>query len=324
MNIHKGYKDVKVKLISFDEDIAKNCYDFGKFGDDGYRPLPTLYNKKDEKCFSFIKDIVDGKTFPKYAFEGTRINFEIQGISRICLAQLTRDPAIFCSESHGLRPVSQDLNIPLNIANDPDIMEPFIKAQKLLEEAYIIACEKELPYPETRYLMPHAQTISVTCSFTPANFAKACFSRTNNSFCDELNYVYRKMFYVLKQKIQNLSDLNSFRIWNWLINVEKCIDDSFYKRTNVFNGDFIPRIAKITKVNRPAQNDWRKSGWKLELERMYNEEPWLLTGNELAEILNWLLDERTGEILPSTYNGNEERVAKNAIKTMSYYDRSIK
>lgn len=318
---NKGYSNIKVKLLSFEGDnLAKRAYQFGVYGSDAYRIPDAEYEEDKEEVKRFVREVINGTTFPKFLMEGTKIDFSVEGISRICLAQLTRDNAIFCSESHGLRPLSQEFNIPLNIANDESIMNKLEQAQKLLEEAYIECCEKEIPFPESRYICLHSQTISLTCSFTPASFARACYSRTNNSFCDELNYVYRKMFYELKKAFLNLKDKNSVVLWNWLINKKNCIDDNFYKRTNVFNGDFLP--FDNTPVEAPAQNDWRKSCWKIELERMLEEEPWLLTDKEKMEISRWKIVEETGLELPTTYDKNLPRAAKNSIKTMPYYKES--
>lgn len=317
---HKGYKDIKVRLISWTgERLAKECYEFGVYGSDHFNFPKKMYDKNSDDAISFTNELLSGTTFPKYAMLGTRINFSVEGISRICLAQLTRDNAYFCSESHGLRPLSQEFNIPLNLYNDESIMNKVKKAQDLLEQAYIEACEKELPYPETRYICLHSQTISLTASYTPADFARACYSRTNNSFCDELNYVYRKMYYELVKEIEKLTDNNSKQIWKWLINEKKCIDDNYYTRTNVFNGDFAPSLAKEKDCGLPAQNDWRKSCWKQELERILLEEPYLLTEKEQNEISSWMYNENNGESLPTTYDVNSPRVAKNAIKTTEYY-----
>lgn len=315
---NKGYSNIRVKLLSFDGDeLAKKAYQFGVYGSDAYYIPDIEYEENKIEVKRFVEEVIEGTTFPKYLLEGTRINFSIEGISRICLAQLTRDNAIFCSESHGLRPLSQEFNIPIYIANDESIMSKVKKAQKLLEEAYIECCEKEIPYPESRYICLHSQTISLTCSFTPAAFARACYSRTNNSFCDELNYVYRKMFNELRTEILNLVDENAKVLWRWLVNEKKCIDDNFYRRTNVFNGDFLP-FNKET-VKRPAQNDWRKSSWKMELERIYEEEPYLLTDKERCEIFRWQVIENSGVKLPTTYDESLPRAAKNRIKNMYYY-----
>lgn len=322
MNFHKGYKDIKIKLLNFDgNNIAKKCYEFGVFGSDHYGFPNKEYIENSYAVQSFIDELIEGTTFPKYSFTAERLDFSIEGISRICLAQLTRDSAIFCSESHGLRPLSMDFNIPLNLYNDESIMDKLEQAQKLLESAYIEACEKEYPYPETRYLGLHAQTISVNASYTISDFVRSCYSRTNNSFCDELNYVYRKMFHCIVDEINKLENEDSKKIWNWLISEKKCIDDNFYKRTNVFNGDF-SKDAINMPVKNFAQNDWRNSCWKLELERIIKEEPYLLTDKEKQYISKWLSTDKSK--LYSSYSPNNERVAKNAIKRMDYYEQHRK
>lgn len=318
---NKGYSNIKVKLLSFEGNyLAERAYKFGVYGSDAYTIPSSNYDENKIEVKRFVAEVLNGTTFPKFLMEGTRIDFSVEGISRICLAQLTRDNAIFCSESHGLRPLSQEFNIPLNIANDESIMNKVEQAQKLLEKAYIECCEKEIPFPESRYICLHSQTISLTCSFTPAAFARACYSRTNNSFCDELNYVYRKMFHELVCAISSLPDENSRILWTWLINEQKCIDDNYYKRTNVFNGDFLP--FNNVPVKAPAQNDWRKSCWKAELERILENEPWLLTEKEKMEISRWTIVESTGLELPTTYDKRLSRAAKNSIKTMPYYKES--
>lgn len=308
--IHKGYKNIKVKLLNFDDKLLDKCSEFGRFGDHELKiPSASQYRSK------IVNDIINGKTFPKYAISGTRIDFEIQGISRICLAQLTRDPAIFRSESHGVRPLSMEYNVPLNIISDKTIMSKFIKAVDLLEECYIEACEKGIPYPESRYLGLHCQTISLCCSFTPSDFVRACYSRTNNSFCDELNYVYRKMFYCLKQSINSIKDVDCRRLWQWIINEEKCINDKFYTRTEVFKGDFMPSIASKKDNGTGAVNDWRKSCWKTELERIIVEEPWLLTDSEKKEISkNYCKKD-----VYTSYTGKLQQSPENAIKNTDYY-----
>lgn len=317
---NNGYKNIKVELTDFEGDnLAKRCYEFSVYGSDSYKFPNKKYDKNSDDVKRYVWELKNGTTFPKFAFMGTRIDFSIEGISRICLAQLTRDGAIFCSESHGLRPLSQCFNIPMNIYADKSIMSKLKRAEKLLESAYVEACEKEIPFPESRYLCLHSQTISLCASYTPLDFKKYCFSRTNNSFCDELNYVYRKMFNELRNKIHNLTDENSKEIWNWIINEKSCIDDSYYMRTNVFNGDFSYGEAENFKVSRPAQNDWRKSCWKLELERIYKEEPFLLTEKEKQAIENWNKDELEGINLFTSYDNNLDRSAKNSIKHMPYY-----
>lgn len=316
---NNGYSNIKVKLLNIDENLAKHVYEFGRWGESIHYDLPEKYDKSNEECIKLIDSIIDGTTFPKYSFEGHRFNFSVENISRIALSQLTRDRAIFCSGTHGTMPVKQEYNIPMNIYSNYEIMDKVIKAQNLLEEAYVECLKQEIPYPEARYILMGNLVINCNCSFTPLDFSRACYSRTNNSFCDEVNYIYRKMYYELTKSIDNLTDDNSKKLWKWLINEKKCINDDYYFRASIFNSDFSMDFSKDVKVN--AQNDWRKSCWKLELERIYDYEPHLLTDKEKNIILKWRTIEQNGDILPTTYDENDEYIGKNYISTINkeYY-----
>lgn len=316
MTISTYLQSIKINLIKFDgENLAKEAFMFGRYGSDHYN-IPEEYTPGNFN--TFFQELKNGKTFPKYVLN-RRFDFEITGISRICLAQLTRDAAIFCSESHGLRPLDFKLILPTSVLNDEEVMREYIKAVEHMEKAYILACEHEIPYPESRYLGPHSQTISICASFTLGDFIRCCKSRTNNSFCDELNLVYRLMLNELEIKIARLYNSDSRRLWKFYINKNNCIDDSFYTRTKVFNGDFMPSETSKLNVCQPAINDWRKSGWKKDLEYMYRHYEELLTENEKNEISLWLTAEDEELTLPTTYDNKEERVAPNAIKQMPYY-----
>lgn len=313
-----GYKNIKVRLLYADEDLAKHTYEFGREGESIHYDLREFYNEDDEECDEFISNIINSKTFPKFCLEGHRISFAVEGISRICLSQLTRDNAIFCSGTQGTKVLDQTYNIPLNIYNDKDIMSEIEIAQEHLEQAYQKCCEKNLPYPESRYILIGSHTINCNCSFTPSAFVRACHSRTNNSFCDELNYVYRKMFYELTKFINLLQNYHSKMLWQWLINEENCINDKYYKRASIFNSDFTPLINNnYKKPDTPAQNDWRKSCWKLELERIYKEEPYLLTESEKEEIKYWLTI--PNDMLPTTFDEDNMWTPRQMVKRANFY-----
>lgn len=315
---HKGYKDIKVKLLSWEGDnIAKRVYEFGRLSNDFNYELISTYNKRHPDCIKIIDKIINGTTLPKFALMGTRMEFEIRGISRICLAQLTRDNAIFASQGGGVFPLTMDYNIPLSLYNIPEIMDRVKQAQELIEEAYIIACEKEVPALEARYIGLHAQTISLTASYTFSDFVRSCHSRTSSNFCDECNLVYRLMYKALVDAICECKDKNSIKIYNWIFAENKCINDTTYKRERLYNSDFT--YTKSYKPAFPAINDWRKSCWKLELERMYLTGEGYLTEKEKKYIKDWMEKETNGKKLPSTYDDKQPDIAKNMIKTMPYY-----
>lgn len=315
---HEGYKDIKVRLLSWEgNNIAKRVYEFGRLSNDFDYELRKDYYMFDEDCIKLINKIIEGTTLPKFALMGTRMEFEIRGISRICLAQLTRDNAIFASQGGGVFPLTMDYNIPLSLYNIPEVMDRVKKAQELIEEAYIIACEKEVPALESRYIGLHAQTISLTASYTFSDFVRSCYSRTSSNFCDECNLVYRLMYGAILEAIDACEDFNSSNIYRWIFAEEKCINDSTYKRERLYNSDFT--WDKNYKPALPAINDWRKSCWKLELERMFLNNDGYLTDKEKVLIDEWLMREANGEELPTTYDNTRPDVAKNKIKTMPYY-----
>lgn len=315
---NNGYENIKVTLIKYPgNDFAKNTYEFGRLSHDSFRPLALEYNETSNDCRWLIDKIIEGTTLPKYALQGQRLEFRIENISRICLAQLTRDEAIFASGSTGVFPLSQEFNIPMSLYNDESIMSKVRKAQELLEDAYVEACEKEIPTIESRYIGLHPQVISVTAAYTIQAFVRSCHSRTSSNFCDECNYVYRLMYRALRDAIErDVTDKNSLNLYRWLVPEEKCINDGFYTRERLFNSDFTAEdyVSKL-----PALNDWRKSGWKLELERMYLNGTGWLTEKEKSIIRNWKNKELRGEALFTTYIGCAMDVAGNLISTMDYY-----
>lgn len=314
---NNGYENIKVTLIqSPGNDFAKSVYEFGRLSHDYYIPLQETYDENSDDCKKLIQKIIDGKTLPKFALQGIRLQFRIENISRICLAQLTRDSAIFASSSTGVFPLTQEFNIPMSIYKDDEIMDKLKEAQKLLEEAYIIACEKEIPTIEARYVGLHPQVISLTASYTPQDFVRSCFSRTSSNFCDECNYVYRLMYQEVRRLMDSVTDVNSWKLYNWIFSEAKCINDGFYTRERLFNSDFTARSEYTPEL--PALNDWRKSGWKMELERMYDNGSNYLTEKERALILQW----KSGAKLNTTYDGSQPDVAKNMIKTMDYYEEN--
>lgn len=317
---HKGFKDIEVRLINCDgNNLAKHVYEFGRLSHDYNEVLPEQYDKNDANCIKLIDKIIAGTTLPKYAMQGHRLDFEIKGISRICLAQLTRDHAIFASQGGGVYPLTEDFNIPLSIYYNPKVMALLRKGQWYLERAYQAAAEAEIPALEARYIGLHCQTISLTASYLPTDFTRSCYSRTSSNFCDECNYIYRKMYNEVKKMIATLTDKNSINLWNWLVNEHNCMNDGIYTRERLYNSDFTTLGEHNEKIKTVAINDWRKSGWKLELERMYAEEPELLTKHEQDLVAEWTFAEITGKKLKTTYSSTNPESLCNAIKTMPYY-----
>lgn len=317
---HNGYDDIKVKLLNFaGNDLSRQCVMFGNLGE-FYEGI-DVYDPENPKCIQIVDEIISGKTFPKYVFEGHTISFQIEGISRICLAQLTRERGFFCSASGDVRPLTQDFIIPKAIYQNKEWMEKIDKAQKLLEEVYIDMCEAEIPYMESRYIGLHAQTISICYNAPAFNFMRSCNSRTENNFADEINYIYRLMRNELENAIiDNVTDPLSVKLWYWLLGMSD--NKKAYTRDHTYNNDFTRfPTPEGYDFGECAHNDWRKSSWKLELEQIYKNKPELLFPGEKEMILEWMAEENAGKELPTTYDENSPLVAKNRIKTTDYYNK---
>ena len=316
---HRGYEDINVRLLNFvGEDLGRQCVMFGNIGE-FYEGIDQ-YNPEDPRCIKIVDEIINGKTFPKYAFEGTSVSFQINNISRICLAQLTRERGFFCSASGDVRPLTQDFVIPAVIYDNKKWMEKIDKAQKILEEVYIEMCEAEVPYMESRYIGLHSQTISICYNAPIFNFMRSCNSRTENNFADEINYIYRLMLLELKKEVEKIKDPLSKKLWNWLLTFAD--NKKAYTRDHTYNNDFERfSLPEDYVQDECAHNDWRKSSWKLELEKIYKEKPELLFPGEKEMIERWMAIEKENLPLPTTYDSESPLVAKNRIKTVDYYKK---
>lgn len=319
---YNGYENIKVKLINFaGNDLARQVVLFGQNAEFFEDPGDKEYSPNDPQSERIINEIINGKTFPKYAFEGHSVAFEIKNISRICLAQLTREKGFFCSASGDVRPLTQEFVTPRAIYQNKEWMNRLEKIERDIEDLYIDMCEAGIPYMESRYFGFHAQTISLTYTAPMMNWLRSCNSRTENNFADEINYIYRLMLRELKTAIKNeVTDPLSIKLWNWLITFAD--NKSWYKRDHTYNNDFERfKTPDGYKFEEYAHNDWRKSSWKIELERIYKEEPELLFPGEAEMIEKWMNLEKEGKELPSTYKANEPYTAETRIKTVDYYRR---
>lgn len=160
----------------------------------------------------------------------------------------------------------------------------------------------------------------MTYQASASDWLRSCNSRTENNFADEINYMYRLMRYEVIKAVENIKDPLSKKIWKWLLTFSD--HKTWYKRDHTYNNDFdrYP-TPEGYKFEEPAHNDWRKSSWKLELEKMYKERPELLLPGEPEMIKKWMDAEARGEELPTTYDPDFKLTAKTRIKTVPYYNR---
>ena len=153
---HNGYSDIKVELIDFTGDeLAKKVVNFNSLAEFNEPDALGEYSPENPEAVRIIDEIITGKTFPKKAFEGHCVSFRIHDISRINLAQLTRERGFFCSASGDVRPLTQDLIIPAKIYENKDYMTQIEKIQKDIEKLYCQMCDDGITYMESRYICGH-------------------------------------------------------------------------------------------------------------------------------------------------------------------------
>ena len=318
---YKGYECISTELINFTgNDLARQVVRFGQLSE----VHEGRFNENDpygEYENTVIDEIIHGKTFPKYALEGHNVTFQVNNISRINLAQFTRERGFFCSASSGVRPLTQEFITPLSIYNNKEWMERLEKIQSDIESLYIDMCEAGIPYMDSRYFGFHAQTISLTYNACISDWLRSCNSRTENNFADEINYMYRLMYRDLKTAIRDtVTDPLSKKLWDWLMSMAD--RKSYYKRDHNYNNDFERFKSPEGYIpDEPARNDWRNSAWKLELERILEEEPELLFPGEKEMIEKWQELERSGIELPTTYVKDNKMTPPTRIKTVDYYNK---
>lgn len=325
---YNGFENIKVELINYaGNDLAQRTCCFGQHAE-FYEGLQSTadYSPDNKFCNQIVNEIIDGVTFPKYALQGHSVTFSIRGISRVCLAQFTREGTsdtgtFFCSASSGTRPLTQEQVIPMNIYANKKWMEKYARINEELEELYCDMLESGIPFMDARYLMPHAQTIDICYTASMSSFIGSCKKRFDNCIADEINYIYRLMLRELRRAVaRDVTDPLSIKLWNWLL--AKC-DIKRYSTNLTYRNDFA-RFATPAGVTfeEGAHNDWRKSQWKMELERIRVLQPELLLPGEVRMIDEWMSAEAAGIELDSTYDNCAPYVPEQTIKKMDYYKKS--
>ena len=82
-NFHNGYENIKVELIDFTGDaLAEKVVNFNALAEFNEPDALGKYSSDNPEAIRIVNEIIDGKTFPKKAFEGHLLSFRIHNISR--------------------------------------------------------------------------------------------------------------------------------------------------------------------------------------------------------------------------------------------------
>ena len=292
-NISKGYEDINVSVVDYNTSIAEHIWNCNKMTWKKLQNIPYDCNNSDIE--KMVLDVAMGKALPM-AREQAIITFRLNNISRVCLAQITRQfESRFNIESQMPEPVNHNVILPLNIANDVDLSEKAIKLIKQSQELYNELIEKGFPPQDCRYLLMHGQTTSGVYVVNINKFVSSFAMRCENNLSDEINLVYRLCLYEFKRRLiydynNDLIDRLTYKFYSIMLenadcmgakqhvgkNIDKVFGNSF-KRYNDAN-------EEVTSITENCDYDYTKSAWYQELKRLPE---YLLFDGEKEMIKKW-------------------------------------
>ena len=309
MKLYNGYEHVEVNLVEYDKNIARR--NFLALRQTWTQHMDHPYDTSDPLCVKFIKDLMNHKLFGTFIKTAT-LMFQFKNISRICLAQLTRDNYLaFNSQSNMPQPLSHEITVPKYVYENPEWRAKLENIQTMIEDLYDELTENGIPFQDSRYVGLHGQQISITGICDVEKFQGFCRSRLNNNTHDELNLVYRLAKRALRKQIEadhasgELDDL-SYYMWNKFEKASDSGEASFGGKVTFFDPMFCNSMKRFPNgaAEPKPMFDANKLSWKYELIKMYEECPDLLLQGEKEMISKWKRDDGSYEIdLPNGFIG---------------------
>lgn len=135
--------------------------------------------------------------------ETVRVTFEVFRVSRACTHQLVR------TRKGGFNQQSQratfygnnaDIRLPETVWNDEVARVAAIEAIEAARQAYIVACERDLPYQDARYLFPEGVVNYIQCTYDLREWLATNDYRSCRMFQHEISYVFREMGKLLVER----------------------------------------------------------------------------------------------------------------------------
>ena len=296
-NISKGYSDISVEVIDYNQEIARhawNCYRMT------WKHLQNIeYDENNEDVKRAVDNIIKFKALPMPR-EQAVITFRINNISRVCLAQITRQrKACFNVESQMPRPIEHNVIIPLNIYKSDEFRA---RAQEIINASQVLYDDMiadGVPPQDARYMTMHGQTTSLVYVVDVNTFTSSFGFRCENNLSDEINLVYRLCKKALLDRIDK--DYQDEKIdkltrdfYNQIIRVADCDGAKQHVGKNcdmVFGNSFkrYPNANdEVKQCTEHCDYDYSRSAWYLELIEMYNKNQTLLFDGEKEMIEEWL------------------------------------
>lgn len=296
-NISKGYSDISAEVIDYNQDIARhawNCYRMT------WKHLQNVeYDVNNEDVKKAVDNIIKFKALPMPR-EQAIMTFRINNISRVCLAQITRQrKAAFNVESQMPRPIEHNVIIPLNIYNSDKFRARAQEIINMSQALYDDMIADGIPPQDARYMTMHGQTTSLVYVVDVNTFTSSFGFRCENNLSDEINLVYRLCKKAILDRIDKdyqdeKIDKLTWDFYNRIIYAADCDGAKQHVGKNcdmVFGNSFERYPSANDEVKQCTENcdyDYSRSAWYLELIEMYHKNPKLLFDGEKEMIEKWL------------------------------------
>lgn len=287
--VNKGYENISVEVVDYNINIAKHAWECYRMT---WNDLQNIaYDENNSRIQSALYEIMHMQALPMPR-EQAIITFRINNISRVCLAQLTRQrKAAFNVESQMPRPVKHNVTIPLNYYYDNELIEKAKQLIKESQELYDLAINKGIPPQDARYLLMHGQTTSCVYVVDINTFVNSFGFRCENNLSDEINLVYRLCLNVFKEKLKedkqkNIIDNATYMFYMTILQNCDCLGakQRVGKNIDMVFGNSFKRFPdanqQVTNATINCDYDYKKSAWYYELQNLYYTKPELLFDGE--------------------------------------------
>lgn len=293
MTTTQGYDSLKVTLTKLEPKPFELMWRWYK--QTWYHLLDKDYDANDPECQQAVQDVLANLAIP-VPKEQLSVEYRFEGMSRVCLAQLTRQRVAFGAVVLSQMPqrLQHEVIVPLNIAQHPEFGERAIELAKIAEQLYEDMYDAGVPPQDARYLSMHGQTCSgvVGTNFTALQGFYSL--RLMNELADEINLLGR----LIRQAIIEYATANMETHGDWLklCAMFDCMDARSKKHflpDRVFGntGRFVSGSDRVPSPDKPdnlPDYDFRKSAFYSELIKMYHERPELLFPGEHEMVERWL------------------------------------
>lgn len=292
-NISKGYEDISVELIDYESNIAEHAWNCYRMTWKHLQNVP--YNPFDDRCKEALNNIIKMRALPMPR-EQAIMTFRINNISRVCLAQITRQrKAAFNVESQMPRPVEHNVILPLNIVLDDELSNEARELIRKSQAFYDKLINKGIPPQDARYLLMHGQTTSLVYVVDINTFVSSFGFRCENNLSDEINLVYRLCKKAILDKItydrscDAIDDL-TYEFYKTIVSAADAMGAKQHIGANVDHvfGNSFKRYPdaneEVTEITKNCDYDFAKSAWYLEMQRLPEE---LLFDGEKEMIESW-------------------------------------